>query len=170
MKTGGILLLVGSIVFSVIWIFVAVGVNAEWQTKIGANWTLADKSSTIAEKSDYINKFVVALEGAKLEGTNDALFFPTPNNSFDLNLKALKTLQARLETIKTMKQDSFEYQTAIQQITAQEQGEAQEMLSVLQGSWYKVNHYLLWNSLIFLFGIIFICIMFFAGLIMLMDY
>ena len=170
MKTSGILLLVGSILLSAIWIFNYVGANAEWENEIGANWTLADKSSTIAEKSDYINKFVEALEKANLQGTNDALFFPTPDNNFDKNLQALKTLQARLETIKTMKQDSFEYQTAIQQITAQEQGEAQNMLSVLEGSWYKVNHYFLWNNLIILFGIITLILMFFVGIFMLMDY
>src|SRR3990167_1476559 len=113
MKTSGILLLVGSILLSVIWIFVVIQANAEWGNKIGSNWSLADKSSTIAEKSEYINKFVVALENANLERVNDSIMFPTPDTSFDFNLKALKTLQTRLEEIKTMKVDSFEYQTAI---------------------------------------------------------
>lgn len=44
-----------------------------------------------------------------------------------------------------MKVTSFEYQTAMQQITGQEQGEANEMLSVFKGVWYKENFILLWN-------------------------
>ena len=40
---------------------------------------------------------------------------------------------------------SFEYQTAIQQITAQEQGEAQAMLEVFSGIWWKNNYIFLWE-------------------------
>ena len=40
---------------------------------------------------------------------------------------------------------SFEYQTAIQQITAQEQGEAQAMLEVFSGIWWKNNYIFLWD-------------------------
>jgi len=43
--------------------------------------------------------------------------------------------------------NSFAYQTAIKQITEQEQGEADKMLAVLEGCWLKVNHYWLWNML-----------------------
>lgn len=39
----------------------------------------------------------------------------------------------------------FQYNTAIQQITQQEQGEAIDMLSVFQGCWYKENYILLWD-------------------------
>lgn len=44
-----------------------------------------------------------------------------------------------------MDANSFQYNTAIQQITQQEQGEAIDMLSVFQGCWYKENYILLWG-------------------------
>jgi hypothetical protein len=117
----------------------------EYSKEISSNWDLADKSSTIAEKSRYIDKFVMALEQSGLKGKYNAIIFPTPNNSFDANLKALKSLQSRLQEIQTMDVTSFQYQTAIQQITAQEQGEAQDMLSVFSGIWLKEKNILLWD-------------------------
>lgn len=119
-----------------------------WYTynkEIGSYWSLADKSSSIDKKSEYIDKFVGALELSGLSGKYNAVFLTTPDNSFDYNLDALKTLQARLHEISNMDVTSFEYQTAIQQITAQEQGEAEAMLSVFYGVWWKKNHPLLWN-------------------------
>jgi len=130
----GISLIVGNIRTSV-----------EYDRVIYSNWTLADKSSTIKAKSDYINKFVTALESAGLQGQHDAVFFPTPDNDFDLNMQALKTLQGRLIEIQSIDINSFAYQTAIQQITAQEQGEANAMLGVFEGVWFKQNHFLLWS-------------------------
>lgn len=109
------------------------------------HWTLADRASTIDYKSQQIDLFVEALEKQGLAGTNDALILKTPENSFDENFKTLKSLQTRLTEIKTMDPRSFEYQTAIQQITAQEQGEAKQMLDVLQGCWYKQHHFLIWG-------------------------
>ncbi|MDD5328331.1 MAG: hypothetical protein PHY02_11065, partial [Phycisphaerae bacterium] len=102
------------------------------------------KTSTIKAKAEHINDFVKAIEGSGLSG-NNAIFLKTPNNSFDKNLEALKTLQCRLETIKTMDVNSFQYQQAIQQITAQEQGEAQAMIDVFQGIWLLENYPLAWN-------------------------
>ena len=46
-----------------------------------------------------------------------------------------------------MNVQSFAYQTAIQQITQQEQGEAQYMLKVFQGSWMLIHYWYLWNWL-----------------------
>ena len=73
------------------------------------------------------------------------LFFKTPDNSFDKNLEALQSLKTRLDEIQKMNVTSFEYQTAIQQITAQEQGEAQDMLEVFSGIWWKNNYLFLWE-------------------------
>ena len=106
-------------------------------------WQLADKSSTIPAKQKYIAQFVAALESGYAKGdfaSYDAVWLETPNNSFEANLAAVKTLSARLDEIQTMKPSSFEYNTAIQQITAQEQGEAKAMMSVLDGC-YTLAHY-----------------------------
>ena len=115
-----------------------------YRNQISSYWTLADKASTIDQKSEYIDKYVQALKDAKLDGLKDAWFLNTPNISFDENFKALLSLQTRLSEIKTMNPSSFEYQTAIQQITAQEQGQADEMLNNFISCWYKKNHFVLW--------------------------
>ncbi|MCX6749883.1 MAG: hypothetical protein NTZ83_00325 [Candidatus Pacearchaeota archaeon] len=106
---------------------------------------MADKSSTIVKKSEYLDKFVGALEKGGFERKYNAVFLKTPDNSFDQNFEALKSLQKRLHEIQDMDVSSFEYQTAMQQITGQEQGEAQEMMKVFRGIWWKENHLLLWN-------------------------
>jgi hypothetical protein len=132
-------------VFLTLFIIKTVNANISYAREVGNYWTLADRSSTIEEKSKYINQFVEALEKSR-HADNNALVLDTPENSFDLNLKALKSLRDRLEEIKTMDVKSFEYQTAIQQITSQEQGDAKEMLSTLKGCWYLGNGYVrVWN-------------------------
>lgn len=117
----------------------------QYDKEIGSYWKLADKSSTVLEKAKQIDKFVGALEKVNLRGGYDAIFLKTPNNSFDSNFEALKTLQQRLHEIKYMDVSSFEYQTAMQQITAQEQGGAFDMLRVFKGIWWKEYCILLWN-------------------------
>ena len=106
-------------------------------------WELADKSSTILAKQKYISQFVAALEAGYVKGdfsSHNAKWLTTPNNSFDANLGALKTLSARLGEIQGMKPSSFEYNTAIQQITTQEQGEARSMLDVFNGCYELANY------------------------------
>jgi hypothetical protein len=145
MKTFGIIL---TVLFSVVLILdITNGIlgSYQYEKNIQSYWNLADKASTIPQKSEYINKFVVALEESRFEGKYNAIFLETPDNSFDLNLEALKTLQQRLKEIETMDVTSFEYQTAMQQITGQEQGEAYNMLKIFKGIWWKENHFLLWN-------------------------
>jgi uncharacterized membrane protein len=63
---------------------------------------------------------------------------------------------------------SFEYQTAIQQITDQEQGGASPMLSVFEGIWWKTNYFLLWDWV----GAVFVVILeigFIVGLVIWMQ-
>lgn len=120
---------------------------------ISSNWSLADRASTIPQKAEYVDKFVSALRDSGLQGRHDSLFFPMGQNSFDENFKALVSLQERLNSIKGMDENSFAYQTAIQQITEQEQGQADEMLRVFSGCWWQANYYYLWNVLI-LMGLI----------------
>jgi hypothetical protein len=89
---------------------------------------------------------VNAINSNRLDFANyNACFLQTPDNSFDKNLEALVTLRERLNQIKTMDPKTFEYQTAIQQITAQEQGEAHEMLGVIYGCYERENYPMIWE-------------------------
>lgn len=128
-------------------IIAGIWANYEYKKKVESFWNLADKSSTISEKSLYIDEFVNALENENLQGTHDAIIFKNNDNSFDYNFKALKSLQSRLQEIETMDIKSFEYQTAIQQITQQEQGEAYKMLCDISGAWHLKNFPIIWDWL-----------------------
>jgi hypothetical protein len=119
--------------------------NYKYEKTISSYWNLADKASTIDQKIIYMDKFVKALESAGLTGKYNAVWLETSDNSFDKNLEAVKSLQSRLHEIKSLDPKTFEYNTAINQITAQEQGEAKEMLSVFEGVWNKENYTLIWN-------------------------
>ena len=138
------------------------GCNAHYVyiRQISNYWDLADRCSTIEAKSDYIDKFVDAIEKADMSEYN-AILYPTPENSFKNNLDAIKTLRDRLHQIKTMNPASFEYNQAIQQITAQEQGEAKNLLFNIDGCWTKANYWYLWD---WVGGFIIISILFFGGL------
>jgi len=145
MKKIGILLMCISLLVGCIdTAFYAVG-KYRFENEISSYWDLADKASTIKQKSIYVDKFVFSLENYGMSGKYNAIFFKTPNNSFDYNIVALKTLQQRLHEIQKMDITSFQYQTAIQQITQQEQGEAYQMIKVFKGIWWKENYPLLWN-------------------------
>ena len=112
----------------------------------GYHWELADKSSTIAAKAVHVNNFISSIESNRSAfADSGALFLHTPNNSLDANLAALKTLGTRLDEVANMDPKSFEYQTAIQQITQQEQGEAGDMLSILSNCWLKRTHFVAWG-------------------------
>lgn len=120
----------------------------DYRNTISNNWDLSERASTISQKSEYMNKFVAALETQHLTGLNSNLWFQTPSTSFDENMKALKSLQKRLIDISGMDETTMAYQTAIQQITAQEQGEGKSMLDVLYKCWQRQNYYTIWNPLI----------------------
>jgi hypothetical protein len=117
----------------------------EFQKEISSYWNMADKSSTIVEKRKNIDIFVTKFERSGLDGRHNAIVLKTLDNSFDGNLRALKSLQHRLHEIENMDVSSFEYQTAIQQITQQEQGEAHKMLCELRGVWVLNYYPLLWS-------------------------
>jgi hypothetical protein len=122
--------------------------NYNYENTIGSYWDLSDKASTIQQKSEYIDKFMYALIGSHLEGTNANSMFPTVTTSFNENFKALKSLQSRLDSIKKMDEKSFVYQTAIQQITAQEQGEASSIYSAVEDCWMEANYPTIWSTLL----------------------
>lgn len=131
--------------FLVLNIFVGVVSSIKYDRQYQSYWSLAEKSSTIEKKTKYMDKYVESLEMANLEGGYNSVFAQTPDNSFDFNMEALKSLQQRLHEIQHMDVASFEYQTAIQQITQQEQGEADQMNNVFKGVWYKSHYPLLWS-------------------------
>lgn len=145
-KSIGVILVLAALGLTSFFIFEIVKSNYEYENNYSSYWSLSDKASTISQKSDYIDKFVTSLDGSGLHGTNDALIWKTNNNAFDTNFQALESLQSRLHEIKGMDESSFAYQTAIQQITAQEQGQADDMLGVFEGCWLKVHYYWLWNG------------------------
>lgn len=135
----------GCLLMIVVDIIYAIATNYSYTSEIESEWVLADRASTIEMKADHVNRFVIALEDADLTGSHDALFLKKPSNSFDDNLIAIKSLQERLDQIQQMDPLSFQYNTAIQQITEQEQGLATEMLGVFSGCYWKEHAILLWD-------------------------
>ena len=128
--------------------------NYEYNNTIGSYWDLSVKASTLQQKSTYLDQYVAALSDQSKFSSHNAIIFPTPNNSYEQNMVALKSLQGRMHQIQGMDEQSFAYQTAIQQITAQEQGEAAALTSTFEGCWYLSNYPTLWDWIdgIFWFG------------------
>lgn len=149
-KVLAILAAVLIVVWATVLIVAETRASYQYEREVHSYWSLADKSSTITAKAGYLDQFVRALGQQGLAGTYDAVIYPTLDNSFDANFEALKSLQGRLHEIQQMNVTSFEYQTAIQQITAQEQGEAKAMLNVFEGAWFKRHHFMLWDWVLML--------------------
>lgn len=134
------------ILMVVIQVYQNIIADYKFENKYLYAWNLADKSSTIEAKLQHISKFVELLgENQKDFSSHNAQFMTTPDNSFEENFKALKTLHLRLKEIVTMDVKSFEYQTAIQQITAQEQGEATKLIHAIHGCWIKNKYPIIWR-------------------------
>jgi hypothetical protein len=124
----------------------AVVANYNYERKYLSYWELSDRSSTILAKEQYITQFVDAINQDRGSFADyNALVLKTPQNNFDKNLQAVTTLRDRLKDIEGMNESDFAYQTAIQQITAQEQGEAQNLLGMIQGAYYLGSYPLQWN-------------------------
>jgi predicted negative regulator of RcsB-dependent stress response len=166
MKTTGIILIV--ICSMLLLMDIGFGIYSDYQyTKtIKSYWNLADKASSIEQKVVGIDKFIQALEKSELQGQYNAIIFTTPDNSFDQNFIAVKSLQKRMHEIQTMDVTSFQYNTAIQQITQQEQGEANDMMQVFRGCWYKEHYFLLWNWICGL-QVIMTCLVLISGIVLL---
>lgn len=144
-KTSAIALTAISSVWIIAVVRTAIIADYEYTKTIGSYWSLADKSSDMKSKSEHIDMFVQSLESSGLQGTHNAVFLPSRDNSFDANLEALKTLQYRLREVQDMDVNSLAYQQAIAQITSQEQGGAEDMLGVFQGCWTLKNHPMIWQ-------------------------
>lgn len=152
MKTTLVLL---GLIFLGIIIVAGLRTGYEYENTIGSYWDLSDKASTLQQKSQYLDKYVDAIRGQRF-ASNDAIIFPTPNNSFSQNMIALQSLQGRMHQIANMDETSFAYQTAIQQITGQEQGEARELTDTIEGCWYLENRPFLWSWLCGLILLLFV--------------
>jgi len=125
-------LFVGLLVFHVIR---EIYTNYKCDRDLLSYWNLSNKASTLKQKSLYLDEFVANLEAAHLSG-NNALLLKTPDNSYDQNIITLKSLQSRMEEIKGMDVRSFEYQQAMYQISAQEEGVSMEFTTWLaSGIW-----------------------------------
>ncbi len=118
--------------------------NYEYERTVGSYWGLSVKVSTLEAKGAYLDSFLVAVDSAHLHGHN-ATIFPTPDNDVDRNVAALRTLQARIHEARGMDPNGFAYQTAIQQITKQEQDEAGHVLDVIEGRWWLDRHPWNWD-------------------------
>jgi lipopolysaccharide export LptBFGC system permease protein LptF len=143
-KNGLVLILI-SVIIATIYIGTSIHASFEYENKISSSWNLADKASQIKQKTQYIDKFVTTLENSGLQGKYNAVWLQTPDNSFDKNLEALKSLQSRLHNIQAMDENSLAYQQAIFQITQHEQGEALLMTKTFESIWYKEYHTFLWG-------------------------
>lgn len=145
MKTTGIFLT--GIFFFIIILDLSVEVlgNYQYSKQYESYWNLSVKAYSIPKKIEGLDNFISALEGSDLSGKYNAVFMNTPDNSFDQNFEALKSLQIRLHEISKMDVTSFQYQAALAQITQQEQNEPKEMLNVFEGIWWKENHFLIWG-------------------------
>lgn len=150
----GVCVIVGAAAILTIYLVRGVSVDNEYTNKIENHWTLADRASTIEAKREHIKRFVDAIENSNIQDEHDAIFFKNPENSAFHNLEAVKSLAQRLDQIKDMNPSSFEYQTAIQQITAQEQGEAKNMLTVLENCWMKKYHWFYWKMGMIIVGVL----------------
>jgi hypothetical protein len=147
-KAAFTVLLLLAFVLTTVLIYQEVFSNYTFEKKYAQLWELSDKSSTITAKQQYINGFVSSLRKGQTNGefaTHDAVFLKTPNNEFDSNVRAVETLAKRLTEIQDMNPSSFEYNTAIQQITAQEQGEAHRLMGVIKGCYTLENYPMVWN-------------------------
>ena len=145
----GILMILVSSCFCVLSIVQCSSAKIEYHNEVSYAWDLADKSSTLSEKSRYVDEFISNLK--KIEHTEyGAMVFKTKEKRFDLNLKALESLGKRLKEVQKLDINSFAYQTAIQQITGQEQGEATAMLWIFYNSfilekyWWGYEAVVIW--------------------------
>jgi hypothetical protein len=129
--------------------------NYVWERDYGSKWELADRASTIKAKADLVTDFLSAIEQSPQRfSDHNAIFLQTDQNSLKNNLSALRTLSLRLEEISTMDPRSPEYQWAIQQITGQEQGEAEGLIGTIKGCYFLRTCAIVWGWIAVIFGVI----------------
>lgn len=157
--TFGATLIFTAILMTIFQIHHGIVANYRYEKDYSNLWSLAEKSSSIPAKQKYIAEFVAKLKAGRASGEfsgYNAMWLKTPNNSFDSNLAALQTLSDRLSEIQGMNPNSFEYNTAIEQITKQEEWEAENLLDVFDGCYTLANYPTIWGwvQLVFILGIL----------------
>ena len=91
-----------------------------YNANIGSYFDLSDKASKLDTKLDYLKQYSNALVESGLNEGQSTVFFQTKETSLEENYKVLQSLIERMEETKEMEINSFEYQTAIKQITEDE--------------------------------------------------
>ncbi len=122
------LFFVFSILLLIIWMGLFVNNYQKRINNLTGYWDMADKTSTIEKKSEYLDKYVNAIETLKLNEGHSVIVFKNYNNYMPNNYDAILSLQKRLYEIKKLNIGSLEYQMAIQQITQQEWSEATNLI------------------------------------------
>lgn len=145
MKSPGIMMVLTALFFVVVQVIKEVQVGYRFERDYYSQWELSDRASTIKAKREKLTIFLDSLSKSKEFADHNAVWLKTDANSFENNLAALRTLVVRLEEIQNMPTDSFQYNTAIQQITAQEQGEAKAMMAVFSGCYALENFPTTWS-------------------------
>jgi hypothetical protein len=146
MKTTGILLIIASVVASVWMVVDVVRDNYVYNNTIGSYWNLSVEASSLDQKSAYFDQFISAVQAANLSG-NEALFFPTPDNSYQGTMTSLLSLQTRMHAFVGQDPTSMAYQQAISQITAQEEDDNSSTVGIIEDLWFKQYHYFFWNPI-----------------------
>jgi hypothetical protein len=166
-KLIGILLIIVTVVWIAITMTYGVRSNHEYSRDYKSYWELSHMSSSIDQKSEYLDLFISNLEASGLDGKYNCLKLKTGKNSFDENLLVLKSLQTRLNQLKGMDITSFEFQTA-QQIMNREFSTTNSTLKIFKGIWIKDYNILLWNWVCGI-QVLLNVVLFFFGLWMLDD-
>jgi len=96
-------------------------VSLKYNEEIGGFFKFADQASDAQTKSDYFNQYVEAIDKNKLtEGCNSIWFCEQPNARMEDKYKVLKSLQVRLNELKTLKETETAYQLGMTQMTENE--------------------------------------------------
>lgn len=116
----GAILIVMVIMFFGISCVYSVFESYAWSNNVETYWKLADQSSILADKLDYLYKYKSELKELGLTEGNYAYIFKTPYTDLSNQMKVLDSLITRLEQAVPLSVDSLEYQQAIKQLTGDE--------------------------------------------------
>lgn len=115
--------------------------NAEYETKIGAYWTIACSSTTFQAKERSTQNFITAMETADLHGQYMNVLFKTPTKSFDINYELITVHHLRLEQLKeTEPATGLDYQNAMKQ-THSDEVNLSPSIDVIKESWLTKYHW-----------------------------
>jgi len=91
-----------------------------WDNEVGSYIDLADKSSNLQVKYEYVLKYRTALYEHRLtEGYSNPIW-QTPTEDLNENFKAVESLVSRMDDIRALDVNSAEYQWALSQVTEEE--------------------------------------------------